>query len=184
MSWTWSDTLELIGLGAEVYGSYQQNEAEQDYFDDLQAEQERIAAANAELSYEDAQTALKQATQIRKQAERNQGLRIHQMERMLSTQKKVFANSGVVSNTGTALDIQRKTAADMTEDMNIEYWNGRTAESRAHDLARRYITLGNNGLRDAAAQSQLIGQQAYIVQQNRLWEAGGNVLSYISEEYA
>jgi len=160
-SWDWvGPVLQGVGTVLDWQGNEQAQDDAEDYADAQAAELARVAAANAELSYRDAETAMRLGQKKNFEANAKAGLMYNNLQKLSATQRTRYAKSGVNIKEGSPVEVMEETVAAGAKDiMNIKY-GGKSAQSEANSLARRYVTLAENGMRDAAAQASLIQDAA------------------------
>lgn len=173
MSWL-STGLQLAGLGVSLYSSYQSSKSAKDYGRDVAADNIRVAKDNAAISRYDASVAVETANNIFNNY--NTELRLHyeNLDAFLGKQKTGYAKGGVRVGSGSALEVQAKSAAAGQRDAQRIRYNGQTAREAALDTAKRYNLLAEKGMRDGANQAAIIESAYEAKAQNALWSGVGN----------
>jgi len=169
---------DFIGTALSIGGTLLQGRADQQKQDDLKdqsraerAELERVAKDNAELSRLDAANAYETANRLLTKYNVELAQHYRGMDRLLSAQRKSYADGGVRVGTGTPLQVQAQTAFEAEKDALMIRYNGMTARERAIDAAKKYELLADKGLRDAANQASII-EDAYNTSINNAQYAG------------
>jgi len=176
-----SGIVQGVGMIFDYLGSEAEKDAAEDYADAQAAELERVARANAEISYIDAKTAVRLGQQQNFEANAKAGLKYNVLQRLLSTQRTSYGKSGVSLQEGSPVDVMEETTKAAAQDiMNIKY-GGKTAQAKANSLARRYVKLAEHGLRDAAAQAALIQGAANDTVDAITWNQWSNIADNLYE---
>lgn len=153
----WLDVgLSLVGTGLSLWNSNKQSDAAEDYGQQSAAATAAAAEANAKLSRYDASVAEKTAASIAFKTEKEVKQQLDTLDMYLSKQKAGYSKRGVVSTTGSALDVQLETFKRGMNDVAMIKYNGKTSVEEAKSLSKRYLMLADAGLRDSAAQATLI----------------------------
>jgi len=182
MSWL-TGGLMLGGAVLDWMGSESEQDAIDDAADAQAAELARVAKANKELSYQDAKTALRMGQKRRFQADAQSGIMYNNLQKLLSTQRTRYAKSGVNLKEGSPVDVMEATTEAAAKDiMNVKY-QGKSAQAEANSLARRYVTLAENGMRDAAAQASLIQDAANDATTASKWDQYSSVFNTAYQWY-
>ena len=178
---SWGTVLQAVGVGLSFLSKKKSADDAEDYADDQAAANAAAAKANAKISRYDASVARKNAVALKKRSEEEFVLHIRNIDRIIGAQKVGYASRGVRVGTGTALDVQVRTAYEGGKDAETIIYNGRTASAEANSLSKRYLMLAKSGLRDAAAQSALITSAASSAASNMRWRA---VSTYATSVYS
>lgn len=162
-----STVIGLIGLGADIYQSYQSEKDAEDYYDSqarltqAQAEQNatnirNAAISNAELSIYDRGVAVKEANEAFKAGELEARNQLYTTGKILAAQKANYGKSGVALGMGTPLEVVSRTASEIVRDALLIKYNGKTASNRSKELANRYKKVAETDLENAFAHAALV----------------------------
>jgi phage regulator Rha-like protein len=163
-----------LSVGSSLLSGYSSMRKADDLKKQSKAEQrelERVAKDNAELSRLDAANAYETANRLLTKYNVELAQHYRGMDRLLSAQRKSYADGGVRVGTGTPLQVQAQTAFEAEKDALMIRYNGMTARERAIDAAKKYEMLADKGLRDAANQASII-EDAYNTSINNAQYAG------------
>jgi hypothetical protein len=163
-----------LSVGSSLLSGYSSMRKADDLKKQSKAEQrelERVAKDNAELSRYDASVAYKTADRILTRYNVELAQHYDKVDRLLSSQRKTYADRGVRVGTGSPLQVQAQTAFEAEKDAITIRYNGMTAREQAVDAAKRYLKLADKGLRDAANQASII-EDAYNTSINNAQYAG------------
>lgn len=154
MGW-WSTGVQVVGLGADLYSSYKGSEAAEDNAEAQAAEYKATAEANAVISRYDANVERLQA--IEQSYVTNQTVAAHRkkIEKMVGTQTARYSKSGVVTSTGTPLEVAVDTIKTGSMDEYTIRNEGRKASQIHSLLSERYEMLAQKGLREASSLASL-----------------------------
>ena len=174
----WSDIVSSVakvgGAVIGMIGDKKKSDAAQDYADKQGDATLASAEANKELSLYDASVAEQEAGESFKQYNRNLILHNRMSTQLLGKQRTTVAKSGVVSGTGTPLDVMIQTGKELAEDASIIKYEGQKAVERRKGIAQRYRLLADKGLRDAA-------NTASLLQDTAKWESTGYKLDSLQK---
>ena len=185
-SFDYEGELALCWIGAAIgavsaitgaLGSMKSADAAKNYARDQQRAAEELAKHNAQISLDDAITALKQADNIVRGTQIEIGTKVAELDRILAGQRVVYSARGVVTTTGSPLDVQLKTVYEGQKDIERIKYNGKLSEEEAIDLANRYVKLSKYGLRDAAVQASLTASAWNQKAENMQWQGLSNAFS-------
>lgn len=169
----------VASLALNYLSSDDSADAASDAADDA-AEQRRITAAhNAEISKYDAKVARHAAERERKKAERDAGLHFQKLERVLGAQQVGFANAGVITSTGSALDAQINSAVRGERDLQIILDNGLTNQQKMRSMEKRYRMQAKFGMSEGLSAAYQIEQAGNRQAENIKWEGYSQAASTI-----
>jgi hypothetical protein len=167
--------LQAAGTALSFFGEKEKAESAEEYYEDLAAEEKRVAEANKEISLYDASVAEKDAYYEEQATALELALHYRQVEQVLGTQAARYAKSGVVISSDSPLDTMMQTVSDGIRDAEIIANNGLTAAARKRSLAARYRLLAEKGLRDAAAQAHLLEKAGAAEKTGYMYSAFGKL---------
>jgi hypothetical protein len=172
--WGWvGDVLDIGGKAFDVYGEMEKAKDAEQTAERQADEIKRAAEANKEISLYDASVMRKDAVAFEQAAAHALGIHMQRVDKVLGAASARLGKAGVVTTTGSALDLQERIIAEGSRDAVTLMNNGMTGYQRRLSAARRYELLAEKGLRDAAAHASLIERAGHDEQIGHYWSAAG-----------
>ena len=126
--------MSLIGTGLQAYGQYESGR-----------EAKKAADYNAEISKQ-------QADMTRQRAALNEFKKRKEMGIVIGEQQAAYAKAGVVTTTGSPIDVMTDSIANAELDIAIDNYNNEVAARGYESEAERELEAG-----EAAAEEGMIG---------------------------
>ena len=172
--------LDFAGTAIGLYSGYKSSQDAEEWGKDQSKAIKNAAKANRKLSLYDAKLAAETSREIRKQTERDLAIGYRRIDSLIGSQKTSFAKGGAVTETGTPGDVVADTLFTGFREMEIIRYEGRKAEQRALDMARRYEMLADAGFRDQMFQASMIEKQASARSSQLLLMDAADALNYVA----
>lgn len=173
------DLIDLGGDALGIYGELQKGEDAAKTAKRQAEEAKRAAEANREISLYDASVAAKDALAFEQAAADALAIHMVRVDKVLGAATARLGKSGVVTTSGSALELQERIISEGSRDALALMHNGRTGYERRMSAARRYELLAEKGLRDAAAHAALIEEAGRAEQIGHYWSAAGRGAEFL-----
>ena len=148
--------LGAFSAAATIYSVWKGSKSVEEKGEATASEARRVAAANKRLSYRDADVMEKMAAEEHYSDSMNMLLLHEQQLNVMKTITTSYGKSGVISSTGSALDVSAEAAENAEFNIQMVKYNRKKAYDHRIDLADRYRLLGDAGLRDASSYASAI----------------------------